>query len=245
MSFSRYIFLTGASRGLGYGFADFLSSSSDSLVFASCRSPASSTQLNRLANERSNLKVIELDVSDEKSIERAAATVSSLVPRLDILINNAGVASRDHPNDPVQQPDASELARLYQTNLIGPALINKHFVPLLKPKQGEIRSFLPRVVSISSNLGSINNCEWGGVLSYRCSKAALNMLNKCWSLDEPTVLFLALHPGWVATDMGSTNNRKPPVTVEESIQGMNKVIQSAGPELTGKLIDFKGNILPF
>lgn len=84
---------------------------------------------------------------------------------------------------------------------------------------------------VSSTLGSIGNTDASWAASYRISKAALNMACKTLA-NEPTVReagakVLALHPGWVDTDMGSSGGRKPPLNVEESTAGILEVIERA------------------
>jgi NAD(P)-dependent dehydrogenase (short-subunit alcohol dehydrogenase family) len=74
-------------------------------------------------------------------------------------------------------------------------------------------------MNVSSELGSVTKNSFGSFNSYRCSKAALNMLTKNFSVELPAVTFVSVHPGWVQTDMGSSAGRKPPVTPAESASG--------------------------
>ncbi|XP_066860607.1 C-signal-like isoform X2 [Anser cygnoides] len=79
------------------------------------------------------------------------------------------------------------------------------------------------------------------------SQAALNMLTKCQSLgyQEHGILCAALHPGWVQTDMGNTAGETPPVTVDESVGGMLKVISSFSEKDTGTFLDWEGKVVPW
>ncbi|XP_066860610.1 C-signal-like isoform X2 [Anser cygnoides] len=79
------------------------------------------------------------------------------------------------------------------------------------------------------------------------SQAALNMLTKCQSLgyQEHGILCAALHPGWVQTDMGNTAGDTPPVTVDESVGGMLKVISSFSEKDTGTFLDWEGKVVPW
>ncbi|XP_074406988.1 uncharacterized protein LOC106629584 isoform X3 [Zonotrichia albicollis] len=129
------------------------------------------------------------------------------------------------------------------------------FLPLLKKaSQGSPGSGLScnkaAIVNISSIAGSIASAfgwELMQVTSYRCSKAALNMLSKCQSLayKEHGILCVALHPGWVQTDLGSAAGEAPPVTVDDSVQGMLKVLSSLSEKDTGTFQDWEGNVIPW
>ncbi|XP_017596291.1 PREDICTED: uncharacterized protein LOC108448315 [Corvus brachyrhynchos] len=129
------------------------------------------------------------------------------------------------------------------------------FLPLLKKAaQGSPGSGLScskaAIINMSSYAGSIEDVylwDFGQVVSYRCSKAALKMLSKCQSLAyrEHGVLCVALHPGWVQTDMGDTGSYKPPLTVDDSLQGMLKVLSSLSEKETGTFLDWEGKVLPW
>jgi len=227
----KIVLITGANRGIGRALVDEALRRGAKRVYAGTRGT--------LQHPDKRMTPLALDVTNDSQIQGAVAEVDTL----DVLINNAGVAARDHPNDSWQNVEADDFMRIYQTNVLGPALVVKHFLPLLQAAAAA--ATVPRCVSISSNLGSIGICDWGGVTSYRCSKAALNMLNKCWSRDLKGVCCLALAPGWVKTDMGSAKGRKPPVKVVDSVQGMLKVIEEATLADSGKLIDFKQGELQY
>ncbi|XP_010154016.1 PREDICTED: uncharacterized oxidoreductase C663.08c-like, partial [Eurypyga helias] len=129
------------------------------------------------------------------------------------------------------------------------------FLPLLKKAaQGSAGSGLScskaAIINMSSSAGSIEEVylwDYGQVVSYRCSKAALNMLTKCQSLGyrEHGILCAALHPGWVQTDMTRSGSQKPPVTVDERIQGMVKVLSSLSEKETGTFLDWEGKVVPW
>ncbi|NXF00491.1 DHB2 dehydrogenase, partial [Menura novaehollandiae] len=150
------------------------------------------------------------DVADPASIKAAAAKVGEHLggSGLNLLINNAGISKLTS----VDTETSEDMIEIYTTNTIGPLLLGRAFLPLLKKAaQGSPGSGLScskaAIVNMSSSAGSIEDVylwDFGQVVSYRCSKAALNMLSKCQSLAyrEHGVLCVALHPGWVQTDMG-------------------------------------------
>ncbi|XP_039566160.1 C-factor-like, partial [Passer montanus] len=113
-----------------------------------------------------------------------------------------------------------------------PLLMGQAFLPLLKKAaQGSPGSGLScskaAIINMSSIGGSITSCfgwEMMQVTSYRCSKAALNMLSKCQSLAY---------------------KEHPPVTVDDSVQGMLKVLSSLSEKDTGAFLDWEGNVIPW
>jgi NAD(P)-dependent dehydrogenase (short-subunit alcohol dehydrogenase family) len=144
------------------------------------------------------LSALELDVTDEATINAAVDTVTSEFGRLDIQINNAGVHSKA-PSLPAEMRD------VFATNTIGPAAMTEAFKPLMK------KSSNPRLIFVSSSVGSItlrcdptNKSYNGSAIAYRVSKAALNMLTACYAKElneEFGCKVWALDPGLVATNL--------------------------------------------
>ena len=101
-----------------------------------------------------------------------------------------------------------------------------------------------KIVNITSQLGSIGNNTRGGFYGYRESKAALNMFTKTLAgeLGPEGFICLALHPGWVATDMGGAS---APLTPEQSVSGMRSVINTLTSEDNGAYRSFEGEVVPW
>ncbi|NWH72124.1 DHB2 dehydrogenase, partial [Piaya cayana] len=210
------VLVTGASRGIGLGFVQqFLGMSNPpKWVFACCQDIKGQEvqELQNLASKHPNLVIIPLEVTDPASIKAAAARVEEQLggSGLNLLINNAGIAKLNL----LDNETLEDMTLTYTTNTVGPLLVSQAFLPLLKKAaQGSPGSALScskaAIVNISSSGGSITSPEgWDlmQVVSYRCSKAALNMLTKCQSLGyrEHGILCIALHPGWVQTEMGNS-----------------------------------------
>ncbi|XP_071613308.1 C-signal-like [Heliangelus exortis] len=251
------VLVTGANRGIGLGLVQKLLElpSPPQWVFAGCRDPNGqrARELQSLASKHPNLVIIALEVSDPISIKAAAARVGEKLGGLglNLLINNAGVVK---PLS-IGAETLESMTEVYTTNTIGPLLLSQAFLPLLKKAaQGSPGSALScskaAVINISSNGGSIASpaaWELMHIVSYRCSKAALNMLTKCQSLayQEHGVLCVALHPGWVQTDMGGSGPQKPPLTVDDSVRGMLKVLSSLSEKDTGTFLDWEGKVVPW
>merc|ERR1711997_1142043 len=153
--------------------------------------------------------------------------------KLDILLNNAGVATR---NDPPEQLDVAEMTNVFATNVGGTCAATQAFLPLLR------KSSTPRVLAISSFLGSISKnlpseSNFYMAPSYRCSKSALNQLIKCFSLDIPEVTFLAVSPGHVQTDMGNASGRTAPLTVDTVANNIVSLARNCNKKMSGNFLD--------
>ncbi|XP_068059087.1 C-signal-like [Anomalospiza imberbis] len=251
------VLVTGANRGLGLGLVQhFLRMPNPpQWIFAGCRDAKGqrAQELQNLASKHPNIIIIPLEVADPTSIKAAAAKVGEHLggSGLNLLINNAGIAN---PSS-LDNETLENMIQVYTTNTVGPLLMGQAFLPLLKrAAQGSPGSGLScskaAIVNMSSYAGSIEDMyvwDFGQVVSYRCSKAALNMLSRCQSLayKEHGILCVALHPGWVQTDMGGGGSYKPPLTVDDSVQGMLKVLSSISEKETGAFLDWEGKVVPW
>ena len=144
-----------------------------------------------------------LDLLDEASISDAARHVSALGLPIRLVIDATGIlAGANHlPEKSLSQLNAAQMAQAFAINAIGPALLMKHFLPVL-PKSGKAV-----FASLSAKVGSIGDNRLGGWYSYRASKAALNQLVHTAAIElrrrTPEAICVALHPGTVATDLSS------------------------------------------
>ncbi len=235
----RTVLITGGSSGIGLEFARQLLKAGDRVIAAS-RNPEGSTDLRELKVAHGDrLSVYRLDVGDEASPRSLFEAVSGDVDGLDMLINSAGIISGDEEHISVfGKLDQEELARTFLVNSIAPLMMTELFFPLLK--SGEH----PIVVNISSLNGSIGLWNRPGKYSYCASNAALNLITKILSIElrDAGIVVVSFHPGWVQTRM--TRNEDAPMTPEESIGGMMRVIESLTPDDSGKFLDWEGNEVP-
>ena len=141
---------------------------------------------------------VRIDLTDEASIAAAAASVGASGP-YHLILTAVGVLRGDglEPEKSLRALDAGMLIRSFAINAVGPALVIKHFAPLL-PKTGPCA-----LATISAKVGSIGDNRLGGWYGYRASKAALNQLIRTAAVEisrtRPEARVLALHPGTVAT----------------------------------------------
>ncbi|TVQ76290.1 MAG: SDR family oxidoreductase [Phycisphaeraceae bacterium] len=229
---SKTYLVTGANRGLGLEFARQLSARGDR-VLATARDPDSATELKPYAE-----RIDALDVTDATSVEALGEALAS--ETIDVLINNGGVFPGQHK---VEEMDFDALADAFAVNSIGPMRVVKALLGSVRRSGPGAIPGVGRIVNISTQMGSIARAD-GGAYAYRSSKAALNMLTKLLGqeLRDEGIICVALHPGWVKTRMGG---EKAPLTPEESIAGMLRVIDGLRPEQTGAFLDYKGETLPW
>ncbi|CAL5092443.1 unnamed protein product [Urochloa decumbens] len=171
----------GASRGIGLEFVrQLLRRSDQGRVVATCRAPASAAELQKLKEEHApgRLTVLPLDVTDESTIEAAAASIGETHGSLDLLINSTGILSIPNviqPETTLSKVQKSSLLLAYEVNAVGPILVIKHMWPLLKVGgRSETGRGFSLVANMSARVSSIGDNGLGGWHSYRASKTALN-----------------------------------------------------------------------
>lgn len=249
MSLIKSVIVTGASRGLGLEFTKQLASNSScQTLIATCRNPESAAELLKVQEAFSDkIHVEKLDMDDIESFGKFAEIMEGKLGHqgLTCLLNNAGVAPKATRYNLVK---VEQMESTFKTNVIGPLFLSRSLLPHLRKNEKQ-----SLIVNLSSSLGSISNNKkvmdsggaGGGQYPYRCSKAALNMMTRSLSIDfEPFGIgVLAIHPGWVRTDMGGPHAKLSP---EESVEGMIKLVSNFDySKQNGEFFDFEGNIFPW
>ena len=232
----RRVLVTGANRGLGLEFTRQLLARGDRVI-AACREPAQATALSALADAHpERLHVLSADLALTDSVDALAHDAERLFDGLDLLINNAGVLV---PGETFGNVSAEALQSSLATNAIGPFLLTQALAPLLAKGNRAV------VANISSELGSIANTTRVYTPSYAISKAAQNMASVLLAhgLADKNVRVVALHPGWVHTDMGG---ERAPVSPSDSVRGLLTVIDGLGANGTSaRFLDYQGKPLPW
>jgi NAD(P)-dependent dehydrogenase (short-subunit alcohol dehydrogenase family) len=183
----RVALVSGTSRGIGAEIARELAADHGFIVFAGARDPED-------VEEADGIIPIELDVTDQATIDAAQERIGSDPGYLDALVNNAGVYG-----DPIGAADY-DLERAHEVlevNTFGPWRLIEALLPLMR------ESSQPRIVNVSSGAGQLSDMN-GGRAAYRLSKAALNALTRTLASDERCVKVNTMCPGWVRTDMGGS-----------------------------------------
>lgn len=227
------VLVTGTNRGLGLEFVRHFLERSDTVI-ATCRDSGSATELQALAAGNENLRLMNLDVSDEHSMAGFAAELKDTA--IDVFINNAGVYGPRDAN--FGNVGSSEWEQVMRVNAIAPMLLTQLIIGSLR--QGNDK----KLVYVTSKMGSIDDNKGGGNYIYRSSKTALNSVVKSLSVDLASEGFIVavVHPGWVRTDMGGPNGL---IDVQTSVGGMMGVIDGLGPDNSGEFLNYDGSLIPW
>jgi NAD(P)-dependent dehydrogenase (short-subunit alcohol dehydrogenase family) len=228
------ILITGASRGLGLEFTrQYLAEGY--AVIAACRNPGKAAALQQLERgSKGALTLVELDVADSASVRRAASRVPN--PTIDILVNCAGVIGA--PGQSIGSLDYEDWTQVLQVNVVGPARVCEAFLDRVAKSDRRL------IVTITSGMGSLADNTSGGFISYRTSKAAVNMLMRSAAVDLKSrrITCVVLNPGWVKTDMGGANAKLSP---EESVGAMRRVIAKLDTKDSGRFYNYDGREYPW
>ena len=197
--------VTGANRGIGLEVARQLALQGFKTILGARDEQKSKSAASLLQQSGVEVIPVQLDVTEQKSIDAARQIVEQRFGKLDVLVNNAGILYDDWQR--AETANFEIVHQAFETNTLGAWRVCQAFIPLLsKSKQG-------RIVNVSSESGSLT-LMGGGTPAYSVSKVALNALTRMLAheLGPKHILVNSVCPGWVATDMGGPN---APRTVEE------------------------------
>ena len=235
---ARQVVISGASRGLGLELVRQCLARGDTVVGA-CRRPAAAEGLRAC----DGVHVLPLDVADEGSIGRFGTMLAGLLGAVDLLVHNAGVNATAFGAPPegrgVLDLAGANFLDQMRVNAVGPMLLTRAVLPLLRAAQS------PVIVHMSSQLGSLaRGMEMSWDIGYNASKAALNMVScaTAGALGPEGMIVVALHPGWVSTDMGGP---EAPLTPEASVRAMLTTIAGLGPAQNGAFLQWDGRVHPW
>jgi NAD(P)-dependent dehydrogenase (short-subunit alcohol dehydrogenase family) len=190
---------------------------------------------------------LHIDLLDETSIETAASAITGRGAGLRLFLDATGFLHNEAftPEKSLRQITPAHMAHAFAINAAGPALLMKHFLPLLAPQGKSV------FATLSAKVGSIGDNRLGGWYSYRASKAALNQLLHTAAIETARrrrdAICLALHPGTVESPLSAPfeksglDIRSPQAAARDLLS----VINGAGPERNGLLLDYKGEVLPW
>ena len=199
--------ISGANKGIGYEIARGLGAKKIKVLVGARDAARGQAAVDTLKAEGADARFVELNVTDAGTVQRAAQWIEKEFGRLDILINNAGIAEWDAKPSTV---DLAKVREVYETNFFGPAAVIQAMLPLLK------KSKHGRIVNVSSSLGSLtlsSNLDSPFAdflaLGYCTSKSALNSLTVQFAkeLKDTSIKVNAICPGYCATDL---NNHSGP-----------------------------------
>lgn len=218
------VVITGANKGLGYETARRLGEAGATVLLGTRDPERGRAAAATLAAAGVNVRCLAIDVTSDEAVEKAAAEVDAEFGRLDVLVNNAGIIGARVPVPEIRPED---FRLCYETNVFGPVRVTRAFLPLLR------RSDLPRVVMVSSGMGSLTVTTDPQRLEssihslvYPSSKAALNMITTQYAKALPDLKVNAADPGYTATDL---NGHAGPQTVEEGAEILVR-LATLGPD---------------
>jgi NAD(P)-dependent dehydrogenase (short-subunit alcohol dehydrogenase family) len=237
------IAIIGASGGIG-----------NALLRQTESDPKSATLLafsrSGLGSENCRTKTSAIELENESSIAEAASFAHREVGSLSAVIVGTGLLHDGEfvqPEKSLRMIDGYAFERLLRINTVGPALVAKHFIPLLRRDSKSV------FACISARVGSIEDNRLGGWYAYRASKAALNMIIRTLSVElsrsNPNAVCVGLHPGTVDTDLSRPfqANVRPErlFTAEKAASSLLSVVDNLTPGDSGKIFAWDGTVIPY
>jgi len=188
----------------------------------------------------------EIGITDEKSIARAAESLSG---KFDIILLATGFLhnSTTGPEKSLRDISMDNFEQVFRVNTHGPALVAKHFLPLLRRDGKSV------FAALSARVGSISDNRIGGWYAYRASKAALNMLLRTAAIEtgrrNKQAVIIGLHPGTVDTKLSEPFQSNVPdgklFTAEYSAEKLLSVVNQVTSKETGLVFAWDGKQIPF
>ena len=231
----KNVAIIGSSGAIGRAFLDaYISDKDISNIYSISRTEVKS-------NDKRIIH-INIDVTDEVSVKAAASKIEE--NRLDRLIVATGVLHTKSfgPEKSIKDIKIENFVKIFSVNTFGPALIGKHFLPLMTKDQKSIVAFL------SARVGSISDNKLGGWYAYRASKSALNQIIKNFSIEAKRTnssgIIIGLQPGTVKSKLSEPfqkNVKKGKLFLpEDSVDSLVKVIENVMQNDSGKIFDWEG-----
>jgi NAD(P)-dependent dehydrogenase (short-subunit alcohol dehydrogenase family) len=224
------ILITGTNRGIGYALTEAYLKRGDRVI-ATVRDPFNVPDLLKTA-PRDQMILLGMDVTDDRSVSRAAASIKEPI---DVLINNAGIIGPERQN--ALDMDFVGFSQTLAVNTIAPLRVSQAFLPHLRQAKNA------RILTISSQMGALSGSA-SGKTAYRTSKAAVNKLMQglAAELKAEGISVAVAHPGWVQTDMGG---QAADITPNESAAGLVALIDRLTIKETGQFFRWDGTIHPW
>ncbi len=229
--------VVGASGGLGAAFVSLLAAD-PRITHATCWSRSET------AATGAKVSGARIDLMDEATIETAAGNLAEV----DLAIVATGLLHDGDrgPEKTWRSIDPAPMRRAFEINAIGPAIVAKHVLPHLAGNRRAV------IAMLSARVGSISDNRSGGWHSYRASKAALNQIIRCLSIElavrRPQAICVGLHPGTVDTALSRpfqvnvADGRL--FTAEHAARCLLDVVDGLTPLQSGRVFDWAGKEIP-
>jgi NAD(P)-dependent dehydrogenase (short-subunit alcohol dehydrogenase family) len=234
----KNVAIIGASGAIGNAFVEHYSNDqSVKNVFAFSRKKHS--------YENKKIQSFDLDIENQESIRDAAEEVKD--NRLNHIIIATGILHSESfgPEKSIKDINYDSMTKVMSVNTIGPSLIGRYFIPLLRKDTKSVLAFL------SARVGSISDNKLGGWYSYRASKTALNQIIKNFSIElkrtNPNAIVLGLQPGTVDSNLSEPFKKNVAkgklFTPEQSRELLSNVIENVTTRDSGNLLAYDGETI--
>ncbi|MEP3197415.1 MAG: SDR family NAD(P)-dependent oxidoreductase [Lentilitoribacter sp.] len=238
---TKNVTIIGASGGIGNALIEQLSHSAKIENILACGR-------SEIAFNVPNIEYQTIDLTNEATIELAAQRASEIGPQDLVFVATGFLHNKDvKPEKAIRDLSIEGFERNFAINTIGPALVAKHFLPVMRKNDRSVFACL------SARVGSISDNGLGGWYAYRASKAALNMVLKNLSIEAhrryKQMIILGLHPGTVDSSLsepfqGNVSKEKL-FTPQYSAERLLSVIENATIENTGDIIAWDGERIEY
>jgi NAD(P)-dependent dehydrogenase (short-subunit alcohol dehydrogenase family) len=236
------VVVVGASGGIGRALTNILTPNAAVTRIIACSRSG-------LVPEHFKVRHQSLDLEDEATIANAAEAAQADAAALDLVIVASGILHAGdalHPEKTWRALDGAALEQVYRINTVGPALVAKHFLPLLARDRKSV------FAALSARVGSISDNQLGGWHAYRASKAALNMLVRTFAIElarrNPHAICVGLHPGTVDTGLSAPFQANVAegklFTPDFAAAHLLEVVDRLTPEDSGNVFAWDGQLIP-
>ncbi len=231
--------ITGANKGIGFEVARQIAKAGWTVIAAARNKDLGQQAVAKLQAEGLDVHALHLDLDAPETAVLAAKTTRDQFGKLDLLINNAAIASQG--DGPPSTVDVKAVAKSMHTNFIGTVAVTQALLPLLQA------AGKAQIINVSSELGCISHQadpEWKyapvKVLAYCASKAALNMftVQLAYEFRDGSIAVNSVNPGYTATDL---NRNSGPQTIEEGAAEIVRVALMDSP-VSGKFLETGGEL---
>ncbi|MDC0166314.1 SDR family NAD(P)-dependent oxidoreductase [Gammaproteobacteria bacterium] len=234
----RKVAVIGSSGAIGSAFVDhYINDQSINSIFSFSRSS--------IGIDNNKVKHFSIDIENENSVQDAAKSVEEI--NFDEIIIASGLLHTNEfgPEKSIKDLKADNILKILNVNTVGPAIIGKHFLPLLNKNNKSVMAFL------SARVGSISENKLGGWYAYRASKSALNQIIKTFSIElkrtNPKAIIIGLQPGTVESELSAPFKRSVSknklFSAEYSASQLIGVIERVDESSSGNLISWEGEII--
>jgi len=228
------ILITGANRGIGLEMVKY-GMEQGWRIFACCRNPHNAESLFNVAKlSNGQISVHIADMMELSTLQALSYELRN--DPIDILVNNAGIYGSD--KNTFGGVDVDSWMQAFKINSIAPLKMVEAFSEQLFMGKRKL------VACMSSKMGSMADNGYGNSYIYRSSKAALNAVVKSLSIDlkDKGLISVALHPGWVKTEMGGPNAE---ITTRECVEKIFNNLATLSIQDSGRFIDIDGSDIPW